>query len=111
MEKKIDNSKLTKAVSPSKDMSSSVCSDYLMELKLKRILTRSLEDQGVIDNLKGKKGFGFTNYMVLKQVRDMIDLKVQRLDRDRISLYLKKIENKKPISNCILQIKKEGNRW
>ena len=33
MKKEIDNSRLTKAVSPSKDMSRSVCSDYLMELK------------------------------------------------------------------------------
>ena len=111
MQKKIDNSRLTKAISPSKNLSSSVCSDYLNELKLKRLLTRSLEDQETIDNLKGKKGFGKTNYMVLKQAREMIDMKVQRLDRDRISLYLKKIENKKPMSNCILLIKKESNRW
>lgn len=108
MQKKIDNLKLTKAISPSKNLSSSVCSDYLNELKLKRLLTRSLEDQETIDNLKGKKGFGKTNYMVLKQAREMIDMKVQRLDRDRISLYLKKIENKKPMSNCILLIKKRA---
>jgi chaperonin GroEL (HSP60 family) len=41
----------------------------------------------------------------------MIDSKVQRLDKDRINLYLKKIENKKPIYNCILQIKSENNKW
>ena len=104
MQKKIDNSKLTKAISTMQFVLPNPFFPF-------RLLTRSLEDQETIDNLKGKKGFGKTNYMVLKQAREMIDMKVQRLDRDRISLYLKKIENKKPMSNCILLIKKESNRW
>jgi len=49
--------------------------------------------------------------MVCKKAKEMIDSKVQRLNKDRINLYLKKIENKKPIYNCILQIKSENNKW
>ena len=111
MERQIDNSRLTKAVSPSSNMSGSVCSDYVNEMKLKRILTKSLDDPETIENLKNKKGFGKTHYMVSKKAKEMIESKVQRLNKDRINLYLKKIENKKPIYNCILQIKSENNKW
>ena len=55
MERQIDNSRLTKAVSPSSNMSGSVCSDYVNEIKLKRILTKSLQDPETIENLKNKK--------------------------------------------------------
>ena len=47
---------------------STSCQDYVLESKLKRIVKTGMEDDNVIHNLIGKKGFGKTKKSVIDNI-------------------------------------------
>ena len=102
---------LSVSLSPNSDVSGSACSDYVKESKLKKILKKTIEDPEVIEKLKGRSGFGKTNYMVSRKIREMVDFKIQKLTRQQVDKYIKKIEENYPIFKCLFEMKREGNRW
>jgi len=102
---------LSVSLSPNPDLSTSACSDYVKEARLKRIIKQTIDDPEVVSKLKGRKGFGKTNYMVSRKIRDMVDFKIQKLNKDQVDKYIRKIEEKEPLFKCIFEMKREGNRW
>ena len=107
----IKDSGLSVSLSPNPDLSTSVCSDYMKEVRLKKIIKQTIHDPEVINKLKGRKGFGKTNYMVSKKISDMVDFKIQKLNKDQVDKYIRKIEENEPLFKCIFEMKREGNRW
>ena len=41
----------------------------------------------------------------------MVDFKIQKLNKDQLEKYIKKIDQNEPLFKCIFEMKREGNRW
>ena len=80
------------------------CQDYVLEKRLQRIIKDSINDEGVINSLMGKKGFGKTKGSVITNIENVVENKINSLNGKEIRHYLKKLQSI-PISNCIKQIR------
>tara|TARA_R110002020_G_scaffold463245_2_gene683242 strand:- start:14 stop:343 length:330 start_codon:yes stop_codon:yes gene_type:complete len=85
---------------------SNSCKDYILEKKLQKIIKESIKDENVINNLINKKGFGSTKKMVINNIQNVIENKIQALNGKEIRHYLKKLQSVS-ISCCIEQIRRK----
>ena len=80
------------------------CEDYVLEKKLQRIIKSKMNDNDVINDLIGKRGFGKTKSMVISNIKNVINNKIHSLNGKEIRYYLKELQSI-PISDCIKQIR------
>jgi len=83
---------------------SNSCQDYVLEKKLQRMIKDSINDDNVINSLKGKKGFGSTKDSVIKNIQVVLNSKIQALNGKEIRYHLKKLQSF-PVSDSIKQIR------